>query len=355
MVIVLGFGSLLWSGRVTAKDLTTDNHMRAEVLIYYANETLPEVLNSRNYRRLFELLTRNGSEAAVQLEKSLKADAEKFPAEVEQDIRAVLHSAADYGFAAVVFTNALARNNQFMIFDGRRQMLRLDSFPIFPVDSSPVLEYSPLSRPDALRSAIEAATSLPITEGRRFILITNSHGDRTMALMPRVYADLSRVEIEEFDAFLLSPPASETLRPAWASYQGTTKEQYWRILAESSNSTNLALVVRQACQGGVLSISEAMAVPDKVDWIATSGKRDWKYGEVKYLQILANLLPEGILSEQLRSRLAAQGLEVATREQLLGLILLERLNAAVPGLLFLPLVVWLCWYAFRQYHSKSHR
>ena len=107
------------------------------------------------------------------------------------------------------------------------------------------------------------------------VVITNSHGGRDMALIPRVNADLSQTgaalamrEMLELD--------DNGAPPAWAQPQGTSKLAYWQVLEDVSvaRGVRFPLVFRETCISGIRSFTELFAIPDSVGVIAHSGTGD---------------------------------------------------------------------------------
>ncbi len=326
------------------------------VLIYYANETQRDAIDSPNYRRLLAALGASGSAKAKRIIDNLRIDAEVFPTIVENETAAILRRAIALGFHARVFTNALAIRGQYLRFDPGVDHWQFATLPPLPPSSDSVLIGAPLSRPEGLRAALAQVGADAALPRGDLVLVTKSHGDDEMALLPRVFADLSTVSrdelIRELDA-----PAGPAEVPAWSRPKGVTKREFWLILAEFARATpsEFALVFREACRSGVASVREYLDTPQEVRRFAHSGGRSLRYGEVDYDKLLAGLVSQRSLSEQLARGLEEQGLQITTAGGLRTSVLRRLLVAAKPAILFVPLLAWIWWYlrAVRRATSKN--
>ena len=324
-----------------------------EAIVYYANETRPEILRSANYRTIFSALEKSGLSDAGAIISQISRDAEKFAKEVEQDIDELLKGARRHHLSAVFFTNRLARQGLFQVLDGRSGVLTTEPLPALAGETTSILQYSPLSRPDSFLVAMETVGKLPQTLGRDLILITSSHGDEQMALMPRVIADLSAVSEETYIEYLKRPPSSYNSLPEYLRYKGVRKIEFWRILSRSGLGPRLKLVIRGACQGGVLTLSEYRLIPAGIGAIGHTGRGPWHYDQIDYRRLLSELSPEGSLSDQVWHGVREQGIQVETPREI-GLRLVKvHLVAWSPLALFLPLIFWCGWAIRRLRKSPS--
>jgi hypothetical protein len=316
-----------------------------EILIYYANETPADAASSVNYLLLFDALRAAGDPELAQQIDALKDDAEKFPALIERQIGIIAAAAKEAHFTALIFTNALARRRKLLLLEAGALPRELEAFGTLGVPSSGPLRASPLSRPEALRAALEAAAALPQTRGRPAILITTSHGDDTMAVMPRVVADLALLDRDAFVAALRKPSATG---PGGRVVPiGISKIAYWNALATMVGNIQFALVFREACRSGIGSLAEFAVLPSNVAIMAHAGRRNIGMGDVDYAKLFSGLSSEQKLSQQLADRLLQQDIEVSSPFGTLATLAWQATGRVVPVTLFIPLGVWIVWAARR--------
>jgi hypothetical protein len=339
----------LGTGPDTVKQVKSE--FQQEILIFYANETPPDAVSSVNYELLFDALRASGNPELARQVDVLKSDAARFPALVERQIGIIAAAAGEGRFTALIFTNALARRGKFLLLETGATARELEAFQALGVPSSGLLEASPLARPEALRAALGIAAALPQTRGRPAILITSSHGDDAMAVMPRVVADLSRVDRDAFVAALRTPGAAS--RASHAVPIGISKVRYWDVLSRVGGDIQFALVFREACRSGITSFAEYASLPSNVVRIAHTGRRDIKVDEVDYAKLFFGLSSERKLSQQLDERLRLQGIELSSPLETLVTLAWQAMASAAPATLFVPLVVWIVW-ATRRINARSH-
>lgn len=316
------------------------------LVVYYGSETTRQAVESPNYRSLIEALERSKSAAASNALRVLHNEARIFPQLVESDISALRSAADRIGFDLAVFTNAMAARGQYGLrTSGEGWQLRGFALPPQPPD--PVLDSSPLARPSALSAALAEIAKLPGANTSDIVLIVKSHGDETMAVMPRVVADLSRPGTAQELLARLSIEENRTgERPSWATPRGISKLELWDVL-RTQHPLNFALVVRDSCRGGILTAEEYGRVPDNVGTVVHSGREDIAFGQVDYAAALAGMKPGSAIAPLLAKNLQTSELESEDRIQRLGrraLLLIEHVPAA---LYFLPLGLWFGWYIVR--------
>jgi hypothetical protein len=211
-----------------------------------------------------------------------------------------------------------------------------------------VLDFSPLARPAALAAALAIVAARARTDNDEVVLIVKSHGSETMAVMPRVVADLSRPGSAQ-DLLARLTANDDRATPSWAEPKGISKGALWDALrgAGQRHGLRLALVVLDSCRSGLLSLDDYRRVPPDVDTIVHSGPLDVAFGQVDYARALALASPGGRLALPLaagleKSRLESEGPWKRTWRR--ALLMLDEVPAVV---FFLPLVLWLAWYVVR--------
>jgi hypothetical protein len=312
-----------------------------EIVVYYANETTPQAASSPNTARLLAILDHSTNPAARGMAQLLRDDAAKFGAAVKRNEAALVAAAQQRGFDLIIFSNALALEHKFLVL---RHGATLESLPLPAAPPAPTaaLATSPLARPEYLATALREIAAL--YPGRPdVILITNSHGAGDLALTPRIFADLAVTKAGELEHELETPAKPGEPPPVWAAYPGTTKSEYWQVLAHA-RQLHFALVVRDACESGVSSWREWLALlPADVTTLAHSASAIIDYDAIDFEAAFAADPKNASLATGLAAELQRQGLHVEGKiTLLLGLVL--RQMAGVPVLLyFVPLALWLCW------------
>jgi hypothetical protein len=331
-----------------ARDDLLGQIARHQLLVYYADETTPEAAQSQNYAALLDILRSSANPRAATVAASIIADADRFPRLVRRDIDALQREAQRLGFDLAIFTNALAFEGNYLLFHADTGITETLKLPAIPSTPSLILATSPLSRPEYLRAGLLSVTALYPNNSLDLVLITNGHGGRDMALIPRVNADLSQAGAAMAMREMLESDDNGT-PPAWARPQGTSKLAYWQILHEVSaaHGVRFPLVFRETCVSGVRSFTELFAVPDSVSLIAHSGTGDLNGWDLDYAQMLGTVAPGSDWIGSLSADLKARDVHVETWATAWFGVLLVTLRSIPIVVFFIPLVLWIAWYAWR--------
>lgn len=329
----------------------------AEIVVYYANETTPQAAHSPNTAKLLAILDNSANPTARAMAKSLRDDEAKFGAAVKSDETVLIAAAQQRGFGLILFSNALALDHKFLLL---RHGGSIESVPLPDEAPAPTeaLSTSPLARPDYLAAALREVTAL-YPDHPDVILITNSHGAGDLALTPRIFADLAVVKAGELEHELETPPKPGEAPPVWASYPGTTKAEYWRVLT-NAKGLHFALVVRDACESGVSSWREWFALlPSDVSALAHTGNALIDYGAIDFRAAFVPDPRDASLAAGLAGSLQRQGLHVDGKTALLFGFALRQMAAVPVVLYFVPLALWLCWLGLailvrQQRHRRGH-
>lgn len=319
------------------------------MLVYYASETTERALASSNYRALIAALEASKAPAASGALSSLRIEAATFPALVRNDIAALRDAARHLGFDLVVFTNELALASRLAV-SGPDDDWRERPFLVPTALPDPVLEFSPLARPATLAAALAAVSEIAAGRNDEIVLIVKSHGSETMAVMPRVVADLSRPgTVQELLARLSARDDGTTPRADWAAPRGISKIAFWQTLAEAERRSGLrlSLVVLDACRSGLFTLEDYRRVPDGVGLIVHSGADDIAFGQIDYARALSAAAGGEGVATRLAAALEMFGLERegpsrrVWRQLVLGV-------TQIPAILFfVPLALWFGWYVVR--------
>ncbi len=310
------------------------------VLIYYGNETTEAAAASRNYSVLLAALRAYGGADGQAIAREIDEDTRLSPAAMRAESDALLQSCGRLNASIAVFTNELVGAQRFLFCRvGSREVESL-SFPELPAAPDDLLNFTPLSRPEYLQAALERVASLSDKPVSAFLL-THSHGGIGMALMPRVSANVA--DLDTATLHRIREPRSQS--PAWAALKGTTKSEYWRVLAEASRKTAMrfALVFRQACESGPDSLAEYRMVPDTVGLIVHTAMADLATGKIDYASLVRDAQAAPDLTRALADNLAAQGMHVDSKGTLLYWLVPAYLWSLPTVLFFLPLMLWIGW------------
>ncbi len=314
------------------------------MLIFYANETTPAAATSNNYTVLLAALRDHdgrGRRDAQALADAIEEDARVSPAIARHEADALLRACGRVNASIAVFTNELVMGRHFRFCGSGTLHAETLPFPDLPPSSDPLLNLTPLARPDYLQAALE---QVALRSGGRpldALLLTDSHGGIGMALMPRVSANVMNLD----SATLAKIWDLRGSKPSWAALKGTTKSDYWRVLGEVSHEypIRFALVVRQACESGIESLAEFRRIPDSVGLIAHTAMADLAVDKIDYDKLSAAAATASDPIQAIATNLAAQGMHVDGRPALLLWLVPVYLWSLPPILFLLPLALWIGW------------
>ncbi|MFL6796749.1 MAG: hypothetical protein ACJ8F3_04985 [Xanthobacteraceae bacterium] len=321
-----------------------------QLVIYYGNETTEQAASSPNYSVLLSSLRRYGGDDGRGIAASIENDILASPAAITAEVKALLASCSTLSADIAVFTNALTQSKRFLFCRAGSQ--KIESAVFDGIEPSPdvILNLTPLSRPEYFQAALERAAGLFSAAPAEAILLTHSHGAPSMALMPRVSADVLTLDAAAWERLMRLGDRP----PGWSALRGTDKVEYWRIIGEVSEKYRMrfALVVRQMCESGLYSLAEFAMIPQTVDYIAHTAMADLPYGKIDYEALASAGKSSSHLAAAFAKNLRTQGLHVETKWPFLlrlGPVLLW----SVPSMVwFAPLTFWLGWMA---YHLVIHR
>ena len=320
---------------------------RRPLLVYYGVETSAQAAQSENYTALHEVLRSSDNPRASLVAKSIAADAESFPLLVQRDIEALKVQAKRLGIDLAIFTNALALDAKYQLFSPEAGATETHRLADIPPTSSTILATSPLSRPEYLRAGLLSVAAPYPPNSLDIVLITNSHGGRDMALIPRVNSDLSQTDAVRAMREMLESDDNGA-PPAWAQPQGTSKLAFWQILetVTAAHGVRFPLVFREACLSGIRSFTELFAVPGSVGLIAHSATGNLDGWDLDYAQLLGTVRPGSGWIASLSANLEREGIHIDTRATAWFDVLLIALGHIPLAAFFIPIVLWIAWYFF---------
>lgn len=325
-----------------------------KVIVFYANETTAQAFHSPNTQRLLALLNQSTAPVAATIRSSVEQDAVTFPAAVSANITDLLALARSVDYDIVIFTNELTLAHRFVVLRHSSDSVERHVFtPAISAAADPALADSPLSRPDYLAAALDQVGGLYPGQRTDVILITDSHGGETMALMPRVSADFLDIDPARFLAALAAPTGLARL---WqrndelvVRQEGTDKITYWTVLARESrrNPLHFALVLRLSCESGISSWAELWAIPASIAAVGHTGDSALGYRQVNYASIFSAAHGQDDFLASLETALRRQGIVFNSAPALYLEACGRFLGPIAPVLLFLPLGLWI-WLAARD-------
>ena len=325
---------------------------RHRLLLYYGDETSTQAIRSQNYAALLAVLRSSSNPRAAAVATSVVSDAENFPRLIQRDVDALRVEAKRIGFDLAIFTNALAFDGHFLLYRAETDITERQVLPPVPPAQNTVLVTSPLSRPEYLRAALFSLGALYPKNTLDIVLITNSHGGRDMALIPRVNADLSQAGAAAAMKEMLETGENGE-PPDWAVPKGTSKIDFWQAIGEASSAYGIGfpLVFRETCVGGLRSWTEFFTVPSSVGLIADSGMDEINGWDLDYANLLGDVSPGSDWVASLAEALKLQGLSVKTRNTAWTDVLFISLYSIPIAAFFVPLALWVAWYAVAAYRK----
>lgn len=348
LVVCVGFILALSLGSVA---LAKPSGQPPVVVVYYANETVPQVAGSRHYQSLLRLLESEQDERFASALQSIQYDLQFFPEAVRKDIRHLRAVALTNSWSLFVFTNASALEGAYelQLADG---VTKTHAFPLPLNEHDSLLDYSPLARPEVLQRAVAEVAANLRGSNAKLVFIAKTHGSEDMALMPRVSADASSITRTELRSLVGGQGSAHSLPPSWAVERGTSKIEFWQSLKRwRYDGLDLALIIRDSCRSGVSSLEEYLRIPWRTRVIAHTGHEELLFNQLNYEHVFS---ARGAVEDSFAA-LAANGLVMETRSDRAYRILELALRAIPKPLFFIPLVVWLVVVARAGFASSMVR
>jgi hypothetical protein len=276
--ILFALLSICWSaGSAQARSL----------IIYYANETVPEVLSSRNYQALLSILDGMRSEAGSTAAQALRTDALLFRGRTLKDIESLQRISSVTRSDLAVFTNTLALQHKYMATKAGIESSH--SIDIKLSTSDPVMQYSPLSSQQNFGIAIAAALR-GYTKSDSIALIVNSHGTKNLAVMPRLPADFTSSNATDLRQQMDDLQANELAVPS-VELRGIKKGDLWNELGLTAKAEHVhfSLVFLESCESAASTWKEYFAIPSSVRSIAHTGFAYISPDQFDYLLLLSSV------------------------------------------------------------------
>lgn len=333
---------------------TTDVAYARSMIIYYANETVPEALESRNYRALFAILGKIQNTSGFAAAESLRSDSRTFRAKVIRDVASLRNVAGSGATDLAVFTNALALQGKYLVV--RTGVEELATLDLPRSGDDPVTEYSPLASKVNFGIAIFRALK-DYDDSDEIILIINSHGTKNLAVIPRLAADFTKVDVGLVRKQLESEQGDDLAIPA-VELRGITKIGLWQQIDKvtSSLALHFSLVFLQACESAASSWTEYFSVPLTVTYVAHTGFTSISPEQFDYALLSEATWPVGEKDQvqQISSFLQKTGVvHFDSRFSYWRWPLLVTLASVSKWAFFVPLVLWLFMISKKMYRERS--
>lgn len=317
---------------------------RAEVLLYYANETAPDETEAKNYATM-QAWFRGCTDPKLKLiADHLEDDRVLFQAATDLTI-GTLARGAD---RAVFFTNRMVRAGKCLVV---RPGQRPAETPFaVPPDPNYVLTSNPLAKAETLAAALAFAGREFPAETHEFVLVVKSHGSAKRVITPRWIVRAEETTREEVLAVAAGTHAGPL--PAWAGKLGIGKAEFLGVLAASG--LRFPLVDVEACGTPDSPEFASENLPANVDRLMHVGKGKAYKINLLWSDVLWDRRPgERLWESMLRHRPAK--FVVAEREP--GRTAAVAASAApsrrFPWWYFAPLGVWTVWASYRLGRSRA--
>jgi hypothetical protein len=314
---------------------------RVPLVIFYADETVPESASTKSYQNLVSALTGSDNPVAAVILREIRHDVDQFRDSTKKNIDALMLGARRHQVDLAVFTNTMAIRGYWQLYRAEKDQMEDLRLPVVPVLESDALEFSPLSRPEFLQLALSEVGSNYSQGSLDVILITDSHGSRQMALMPRISSDLAGVDAIEIRQAIDAVTQGSVVNPRWTTPVGTDKIKYWNIIGASALKYGMgfSLVFRQACQSGVETLTEMSAIPPQVIRIADTRDLSIDYDAVSYRDLES--VNSGVIADDFAMVLEKQSISVQPRLMLWFGFCKAIFRYVVPFALLLPMILWM--------------
>jgi hypothetical protein len=299
------------------------------VLIYYANESFENERARQNADEIVSRLRAKHSTWDKATEKIVN-DREKLNRAVQDEIQEIreLVSAGTLP-AAVIFTNAMATQDQFQVMTQSESTCSIESVR-FPASEDYVYQSQKLSHPASLPLALEAVAKLFASDQHQFVLVTKSYGTSDKAMIPSLGLHAEETSEAEFLQRLTAsledadPASEESLHAEVATLDapgggdpldppggndplgvkgklfvgglGTSKETYTRSLADAHDQFGMkfALVFVESCRSG-MSKENTRQIETCVGLLHMSGEKGLDYRTISYRALLDACDPQQLI------------------------------------------------------------
>jgi hypothetical protein len=239
---------VLLAGSATPLDAT--GH---EVLIYYANATEPDSVESASYDTIVTWLATAGDARLQRMADRINRDRQLFPAVVDWERQAIESaaegSALDLGI--VILTNGLSRRGLIRVRHPGGRGFTEQRFE-FPKSDLEVLHANPLADANVFSAVLRRVAEIFPPSDHRFVLVTKSHGSKTHAVMPRL-AILATDTDRDTILATASGSAPQSDRAPWDARIGISKQLYLETLGRAGvvDGMRFEAVVMESCHGAI--------------------------------------------------------------------------------------------------------
>jgi hypothetical protein len=318
---------------------------RAEVLLYYANETAPDEAEAKNYATMQAWFRGHADPKLKLIADHLEDDRVLFQAATDLTI-GTLARGAD---RAIFFTNRTVRTGKCLVV---RPGQRPTETPFaVPPDPNYVLTSNPLAKAETLAAALAFAGREFPPETHEFVLVVKSHGNAKRVITPRWIVRAEETTREEVLAVAAGTHAGPL--PAWAGKLGIGKAEFLGVLAASG--LRFPLVDVEACGTPDSPEFAAENLPPNVARLMHVGRGkaykinllwsdvlwDRRPGERLWESMLRHRPAKFVVAEREPGPASASGGSTPSRR--------------FPWWYFAPLGVWSLWASYRLGRHRAAR
>lgn len=271
-------------------------------ILYYSNESSPQGLEKETYQTIVGWLRESKEPSLVKFAQRMEDDVALFPKTVDAEI-STLQTAQKQGALPVpVFavTNRLAKKQTAWLFSPQSAE-PVEYTLAIEAPSSQVFRENPTSSPDFFEAFLKMARDLFPSDDYDYVLITKSHGNSEMAMMPFIRLWPGDITKDEFlnlaRESLLTKKDSNHELPHNAHLLGVSKNAYRSTLDRSG--MQFRIVLMESCFGGPSLNTDVATIrlPYNVDKLFGAIDHGVPYDNIDYGSLFAlRLTPDEFVS-----------------------------------------------------------
>jgi hypothetical protein len=265
--------------------LIADCQAQQLVVIHYSNNTAPAGKNAENHKITIERLQHIENEKAHSIAENLRSEPQLMATALLAD-RSILEAELAGRLKVILceFDNPGVRRGTFDYWLPSDAMPRQGVVRV-PTTGDYIFDDNPLATAAGLQASLGAVAELFPPSSHRFVLITQSHGSRELALTVKLARKHEDVPIDVFQAMFDGDTVTYDLPTV-----GVTKSEYFDVLRTLGNKIKMqfSLVVLETCKG---TIEQPLVreLPENVDLFFSSGNRSLEFRSLPYAEIFSKV------------------------------------------------------------------
>ena len=332
------------------KSALCESVQRAEVLIYYANETAPDDAEAKNYQTIIGWLRSSAHPRHQKVAETLEQDIHVFPAAVDVEVHSLKSQLPKTVGApnTVVITNRLCRQGKCLVWrtdwpSVRRVDLKVPSCK----DRDYITKSNPLSCPDTFQSFLGQVARWFDPGKHNFVLITKSHGSTESSITTRLRIRSETISRDEvLRRALIQQDDAKPLDEGQDI--GITKEEYFYILGEAGKQWGMqfTLVYPEACCS-TIDDSLIAKLSSNIGCVCYNSETTSFYINLIYPDILRQMKGRKSFAGSMMSNLPSKFVLLHPREyRSHPPVAVDRLASFPMMVYFTPLALWVVWGAW---------